>query len=536
MELEKRYLLVVEQAEIKIGNQYFSQYRFAHVLIQQYLYDELSAGERRLLHGEIAETLETLYADQADGIALQLARHYEAAGNAAKAMGYLIIAGDNAFRGYAYDEAIAAYTRALELGRQAAIGAEQLTHVYLQRGRALELNNQYKLALQNYEAMLTDARKLQERPMELAAQVAASTLYSTPTPVADAGKGLSLSGETLTLARALGDRATEAKVLWNLQLVNLLQNQATQAIDYGEKSLSIARELDLREQMAYVLSDLGWAYGVACQFEKAEERLEEGARLWRELGNMVMLSNNLNVSLFGSYWAGRDENVLRVAKEAYQISSSIKEVWNQASARNFQGLIWLEHGEIDQALEALEDSIRLAAQGHPVYEIWYGAMLCRAYGELGAADIGLDWYRAHRVANRDVPQTPSRTGTLISYALFELACGQLDTAATTLADCIPDAPPWEAMLRLAKGRLALARADFSEGLALADSAVEFTRAYKLGRYLPEALFLKGKSHFMQGDLPQAKNVLEQARTEAENLEFAPAAVANNCQPGRARSR
>ena len=107
--------------------------------------------------------------------------------------------------------------------------------------------------------------------MELAAQVAASTLYSTPTPVADAGKGLSLSGETLTLARALGDRATEAKVLWNLQLVNLLQNQAIQAIDYGEKSLSIARELDLREQMAYVLSDLGWAYGVACQFEKQKK-------------------------------------------------------------------------------------------------------------------------------------------------------------------------------------------------------------------------------------------------------------------------
>ena len=161
--------------------------------------------------------------------------------------------------------------------------------------------------------------------------------------------------------------------------------------------------------------------------------------MWRELGNMVMLSNNLNVSLFGSYWAGRDAKVLKVAEEACQISSSIKEVWNQASARNFQGLIWLDHGEIDQGLEALEDSIRLAAQGHPVYEIWYGAMLCRVYGELGAAEIGLDWYRAHRVANRDVPQTPSRTGTLISYALFELASGQLDTAATTLADCIPDA-------------------------------------------------------------------------------------------------
>ncbi len=65
-ELEKCYLLVVEQGEIKIGKIYLSQYRFSHVLIQQYLYDELGAGERRILHSEIADTLETLYGDQTD--------------------------------------------------------------------------------------------------------------------------------------------------------------------------------------------------------------------------------------------------------------------------------------------------------------------------------------------------------------------------------------------------------------------------------------------------------------------------------------
>ena len=53
-------------------------------------------------------------------------------------------------------------------------------------------------------------------------------------------KGQALSEETLKLAKELGDRASEAKVLWNLQLVNLLQNKAVEAIDYGEKSLSIA--------------------------------------------------------------------------------------------------------------------------------------------------------------------------------------------------------------------------------------------------------------------------------------------------------
>jgi len=516
-ELEKRYLLVVEQGEIKIYRQFLSQYRFSHVLIQQYLYDELSAGERRLLHGEIAETLESIYADKTDEVALHLARHYEAAGKDEKAISYLIIAGDAAFRVYAYTEAIGAYTRALEIADQASAGGERMNHVYLNRGRALELNNQYELAVQNYDRMLAIAQKHQDQSMELAAKVAASTLYSTPTPLADASKGQKLSEETLELARKLGDRAIEARVLWNLQLVNLFQNKAAEAIEYGEKSLVIARDLNLVEQMAYVLSDLGWAYNVAGRFEEADEKIVEGALLWKKLGNLPMLSSNLNASMFGYYWNGADEKVLRSAKEAYQISVSIKELWNQASARNFQALVWFERGEIDQALEAMEESIQIAAQGHPGYEIWYRAMLCWMYAELGAVDIGVELCHTQRIPNVDVPQAPFRTATLVCYALFEIASGQLDTAASTLADCTPNAPPWESMFRLAKCRLALARGDSPAALEIAKTAVELAGKYALGRYLPEALFLKGKSHFMRNEKDDAKIALDLARAEAEKL-------------------
>ncbi len=117
-ELEKRYLLVFEQGETKIGKQFLSIYRFSHALTQQYLYDELSAGERRMLHAEIAETLEAITAEHSDQFALQLARHYDEAGNAEKAVSYWTLAGDAAFAIYAQNEAIAAYTRALELGQE----------------------------------------------------------------------------------------------------------------------------------------------------------------------------------------------------------------------------------------------------------------------------------------------------------------------------------------------------------------------------------------------------------------------------------
>ena len=159
----------------------------------------------------------------------------------------------------------------------------------------------------------------------------------------------------------------------------------------------------------------------------------------------------------------------------------------------------------------------MAAQGNRVYKIWYHATLCQAYAELGAADTFIDVYQSQRVANDEVPHTPARTATLISYALFEIASNQLDTAEVSLDACLPDTPPWECSLLLAKCRLALARSDYSAGIAFAELALNIAQECKLGRYLPEALFLKGKLLSLQGDLQRAKNALEQARVEANNL-------------------
>jgi tetratricopeptide (TPR) repeat protein len=280
---------------------------------------------------------------------------------------------------------------------------------------------------------------------------------------------------------------------------------------------------------------------IVFQFDKAGERMDEGAGLWRELDNKPMLSNTLSVSVYQLYWQGKDEKVLSVADEIYQISSSINEEWNQAAARNFQGLVWFDYGEIDQALAALEESIRLAAHLNPIYPLWYRAMLCRMYAELGAVDLGTQIYHEYRLPDKDIPYAPPHTSTLVSFALFEISSGQLDTAAATLADCEPDAPPWESVLRLAKCKLALARGNFCEAIALANSTIELTSDLKLGQYLPEALFLKGKILFIQGDLHEAKVTLEQALTEAKYigsryLQWQALAILASLEPDQESSR
>jgi len=114
-ELEKRHHLVTEQKEDQIGALLLTRYRFTHALFRQFLYNDLSAGERRLLHGEIADILEELYVDRLDEIAVHLARHYAEAEDNDKALPYILQAGDSARALYAFEEAIQHYQQALAI-------------------------------------------------------------------------------------------------------------------------------------------------------------------------------------------------------------------------------------------------------------------------------------------------------------------------------------------------------------------------------------------------------------------------------------
>ena len=59
------------------------------------------------------------------------------------------------------------------------------------------------------------------RAAALAADLALTTLYATPTPVFDAVAGRALCERTIALARDLDDRAAESKALWNLMTLNV---------------------------------------------------------------------------------------------------------------------------------------------------------------------------------------------------------------------------------------------------------------------------------------------------------------------------
>jgi len=85
-ELDRRHRLVRAQGILRRDGQRLSRYRFRHILFQKYLYNKLDRVERVHLHEGVGTTLEDLYGEGAEEIAVELARHFEAAGVLDKAV------------------------------------------------------------------------------------------------------------------------------------------------------------------------------------------------------------------------------------------------------------------------------------------------------------------------------------------------------------------------------------------------------------------------------------------------------------------
>ena len=90
------------------------QFTFKYALIRDVAYATLPRARRKQLHGIVAEFLEES-TQGAGATATALARHWREAGDRRRALDYLLLAAEQAGRGWAKDEAAALYGEALEL-------------------------------------------------------------------------------------------------------------------------------------------------------------------------------------------------------------------------------------------------------------------------------------------------------------------------------------------------------------------------------------------------------------------------------------
>jgi predicted ATPase len=343
-ELEKRHRLVLEEGETKVGNQFLSQYRFIHALFQQFLYNELGTGERRMMHGEVAEALVQLYAEHSDEIAVQLARHYLEAGDDGKTVEYAIRAGDQAAASYAYTAARGFYTHALTALSRLPETPEN------QRHRVDTILKQVQVSF-----------KATDPAQSLAHLAEAESILQQ----------LAKSGEA-----ADGDRVRLERIHFWMGQAHSLRNELRDALGYFQQVLAVTQgEGGDKELEANTVGTMGRMLAFQGQFGQALTYLRQAVAALEAAGisydsNLIAGYLGLSLAARGDYAAGlaQGQQVLARAEEAKDPRAI---GWSQIVLAQ----IYWQSGVMVRVLEASRAGMQAAEESGDRVTVFAGAIL-----------------------------------------------------------------------------------------------------------------------------------------------------------------
>ena len=505
-------VLVLQRAELilEAARQPEMEYVFRHSMTQEAAYNTILLRRRREFHRRVGEAIETLFGERLEEFYPVLAHHFHRAGDP-RALHYFTLAGDTAFGLYAIAEALTHYSHALELASTANDSRPaQLQHLYLRRGRCLELRNDYRAAQATYQAMQDVALSLGDQAMALAALLARATATIVPSLAQDTVAGAHLLDEAIQLARTLGDEATEAHALWNTLLLNLYTGTAAQGIPAGERAVALARKLGLRELQAHAAQDMGLVYMGSGRLAEARQTLADAEGLWRDLGNLPMLAENRANTTLDRVLTAKFDEAIDLAHESLQISEQIDNRWGQVNSRVFVPMVYLVTGDFDAAWRISSQGLALGdAVGHPAYalcRVWQSQLLAAVGDTQGALAV------AQVADEKALHFLPFRSMTIANLARNLLDMGRLDEAVTVGNESAryrgsQTLIVFEITNAFLQSELAMAQGDFVQATANVDALLAWLARIGVSYYLPEAYWLRSRVLRAMGEELEAISAL-----------------------------
>jgi len=107
----------------------------------------------------------------------------------------------------------------------------------------------------------------------------------------DRGLSEALIDRALEIARRRGDKRVEARLKWSFAHLAAGQGAWELAIDRQRRPFAIARDLDLKEELAYALNILARMEAAMGRLDPAAAHYSEAAQLFVGLGNGPMIAD-----------------------------------------------------------------------------------------------------------------------------------------------------------------------------------------------------------------------------------------------------
>jgi tetratricopeptide (TPR) repeat protein len=353
-----RLIQTTEEDELPDGT-LTTRYRFAHVLYQNSLYNDLVSKRRVLLHRQAGDLMIRFYGDQAPRFAGQLAVHFERGRDFGRAVEFLVHAGDNGRHVNANDKAVEHYSHALTLVSRLPLEQQTpgLLTIYQKRGAAYLAMGQFDQAVEDFTNLLHQARATSDRRSEHSGlnSLAEVFFYSHRLDELD-----DCTGEALHIAKDLGDDRLRVETMVFIAMRQDIIGELVEAKQNLDQIIRIARDLDDKRALLDALAWRGQLYFFQSEYECAREALLEALDLASALrhGPLLFQSQFFLGLTLGNM--GRISESLARLQEVGSMARRNGNCYWQAKVPNSIGWIHRELQNFDHALKCDQEGLEVA--------------------------------------------------------------------------------------------------------------------------------------------------------------------------------
>lgn len=495
-----------------------TEFTFRHILMSDAIYSTLLRKERSALHSRVAETIEQLYADRIEDQVELLANHFRWSTRLDRALHYLILAGQKAFRNHVNQQARMHYEAALDLLKQVEFEPYQAYQIHVGLGDCLMFSGEYPEARKHYELAL---REIQQEPLGEKARERSSVLRKiarTHERQGDYEIALQRLSEAQEALEATGQLyVNEQARIWNDRAwIYFRRGELTEAERLLREALSQVEDSTDYDVIASIYNRLGGIAYNQGDWEQAANALRKSIQIREETHDLVNLATLLNNLGLLEIEMGQLDSALENLARSYELKKRLNQPEGVAMALNNLGWLRIQRGELGEARSALQQALDLARQ------IGYSSLcqqILRNFGELHLA--AQDWSAALAALDenrRALEELGAEDQLIESYCYLgeaSLGLGNIEEArmwagkAKELLERCESRPGARLALQRGeylrfRGMLAMACKDWTQAQEYLDEGEAIFQELHSQLLLARLLFQKGELAKMQANYETAR--------------------------------
>ena len=504
---------------------------FKHPLIQQAAYGSLLDDRRRRLHSQVAQCIETLFAERLEEFYSVLAHHYAQAEDWEKAYEYLFKAGDQAGRIAADAEALEHYERALTASKTSARALDPVKRAELDAriGEALFRLGRHDAALEHLFTALSYLGV--SYPRSQRGVFAAILIKLFKRAIRRVMRRVVESAKPETSATD-SSFVTATQVLEAIGNIDFFRNPAPFFLD-------ILTLLELAEtrppSRALVMSTS--AFGAVCDslglYGAASSYHAKATRIGEELGDQLALGYCYVLRGMHEYGAGKWDKAIETLSAASKRFQAAGHLHHQASVLVAKFFVFRSMGD-PQWMRLVDELLEIAVGAQDEQAIGW------AKGYVGSRDLYCRNYASAAkhleeacAIQEAISDNRALTASLARWGLCEVYLGHVSRAfehlerSRALVDRHKISGTWETRPLMSAAAAYLCAVEQAQSDTQRQQALRFAkeacaRLSKLGRQVKdesaaEALRLNGIYAWLIGDKKKAQRLWTQGIEVAEKM-------------------